>query len=138
MEVNRQRIAYGGWRDCLRLANDTVEAVLTTAVGPRVISYGFIGGENGDCAHLLAGFFSIGRSSQGGPLQIISGYRLGAVGDRAGPVAELVLTGKMGQTLFQNKGRFSKEPLISLKKRQSLFPSCFQKVSVWPCSAHGI
>jgi hypothetical protein len=37
------------------------------------------------------------------------------------PVAEMVLTGKWGQTLFQNNGWFSKETLISLKTRQSPF-----------------
>jgi hypothetical protein len=46
MGISREKAAYGGWKDCLRLANGTVEAVLTTAVGPRVIRYGLLGGEN--------------------------------------------------------------------------------------------
>ncbi|MDP8236195.1 MAG: hypothetical protein P9M08_07410 [Candidatus Erginobacter occultus] len=46
MSVSRDKISYGGWKDCLRLANGSVEAVLTTAVGPRVIRYGLDGGEN--------------------------------------------------------------------------------------------
>lgn len=37
---------YGGWPDCVRLANDQVELVVTTAVGPRIIHFGFIGGAN--------------------------------------------------------------------------------------------
>ena len=46
MGVSRGKITYAGWKDCLRLANGTVEAVLTVAVGPRVIRYGLIGGEH--------------------------------------------------------------------------------------------
>lgn len=46
MGISREKIIYGGWEDCLRLANGTIEAVLTTAVGPRVIRYGLIGEEN--------------------------------------------------------------------------------------------
>lgn len=46
MAVSREEIDYGGWAGCLRLANRAVEAVLTTAVGPRVIRYGLAGGEN--------------------------------------------------------------------------------------------
>lgn len=42
----REEIEYGGWKGCLRLANGIVEAVLTVAVGPRVIRYGLAGGEN--------------------------------------------------------------------------------------------
>ncbi len=42
----REEIEYGGWKGCLRLANGIVEAVLTVAVGPRVIRYGLTGGEN--------------------------------------------------------------------------------------------
>ena len=37
---------FGGWRNCLRLANDHAELILTLDVGPRVISYQVTGGEN--------------------------------------------------------------------------------------------
>ncbi len=43
---SREEIEYGGWEGCIRLTNGTVEAVLTTAVGPRVIRYGLAGGAN--------------------------------------------------------------------------------------------
>ncbi len=46
MPVSREKIRYAGWDDCLRLSNGAVEAVLTTAVGPRVIRYAQIGEEN--------------------------------------------------------------------------------------------
>ncbi len=41
-----RRIDYGGWPNCYRLANDVVELILTTDVGPRVIRCGFIGADN--------------------------------------------------------------------------------------------
>jgi hypothetical protein len=39
-------VDFGGWPQCIRLANDQVELVATTAVGPRVIRFGFVGGQN--------------------------------------------------------------------------------------------
>ncbi|MCF7838433.1 MAG: DUF4380 domain-containing protein [Candidatus Marinimicrobia bacterium] len=41
-----ERVSYGGWTDCVRLANGEVEAIVTGAVGPRVIRLGFIGQRN--------------------------------------------------------------------------------------------
>ena len=41
-----ERIAYGGWPNCLRLSNEQIELVATTDVGPRVIRLGFVGGPN--------------------------------------------------------------------------------------------
>jgi hypothetical protein len=44
--VTVERVPYGGWPNCYRISNGTVEAVVTGDVGPRVIRYGFCGGEN--------------------------------------------------------------------------------------------
>ena len=41
-----QKIAYAGWKHCLKLSNGKVELVITTDVGPRVIRFGFVGGQN--------------------------------------------------------------------------------------------
>ena len=41
-----QEVAYGGWPNCLRLANGSIELIITTDVGPRVIRLGFVGGHN--------------------------------------------------------------------------------------------
>ena len=41
-----EKISYGGWPNCLRVFDDDVELIVTTDVGPRVIRYGFIGGQN--------------------------------------------------------------------------------------------
>ncbi len=41
-----EEVSYGGWPNCFRIANEDVELIVTTDVGPRVIRYGFIGGQN--------------------------------------------------------------------------------------------
>lgn len=35
-----------GWPNCVRLANESADLVVTTDVGPRVIRFGFVGGPN--------------------------------------------------------------------------------------------
>jgi hypothetical protein len=39
-------IAYAGWPNCYRLSNGETELIVTTDVGPRVMRYGFVGGQN--------------------------------------------------------------------------------------------
>ena len=41
-----KRIAYKGWKNCLRLANKQIELIVTGDVGPRVIHMGLPGGQN--------------------------------------------------------------------------------------------
>ena len=41
-----EQIDYRGWENCYRLANERIEAIITADVGPRVIHFGFVGGEN--------------------------------------------------------------------------------------------
>lgn len=41
-----EKSAYGGWKNCYRLANRRIELIVTGDVGPRVIRFGFVGGEN--------------------------------------------------------------------------------------------
>lgn len=41
-----ETVQYRGWRRNMRLANRQVELIVTREVGPRVIRFGFIGGEN--------------------------------------------------------------------------------------------
>lgn len=40
------RIDFGGWPNCYRVKNETIELVITTDVGPRIIFFGFEGGHN--------------------------------------------------------------------------------------------
>ena len=41
-----EKVSYGGWPNCLRLSNGQVELIATTDVGPRVIRFGFVDGQN--------------------------------------------------------------------------------------------
>jgi hypothetical protein len=40
------KLSYGGWENCYRLANDQIELIVTADVGPRIIRLGFNNGEN--------------------------------------------------------------------------------------------
>jgi hypothetical protein len=44
--VTFEVVEFGGWPNCIRLANDEIELIATTDVGPRLIRLGFIGGQN--------------------------------------------------------------------------------------------
>jgi hypothetical protein len=44
--VTIEKTAFQGWPNCYRVSNGTVEFIATTDVGPRIISYGFVGGAN--------------------------------------------------------------------------------------------
>jgi len=41
-----EKINYAGWPNSYRIANGEVEAVITSDVGPRIMRYGFVGGQN--------------------------------------------------------------------------------------------
>lgn len=45
-KTTMERVSYGGWPDCVRLSNGVLELVATAAVGPRVLRFGFVGGQN--------------------------------------------------------------------------------------------
>lgn len=44
--TSKKKLTYGGWPNCIRLSDGKTELVVTTDVGPRVIRYARIGGEN--------------------------------------------------------------------------------------------
>jgi hypothetical protein len=44
--VKVEKTAYKGWPNCYRIANGEVELVVTADIGPRIIRFGFIGGQN--------------------------------------------------------------------------------------------
>ena len=46
MKVLIERTEFGGWPNCYRISNGTVEVIVTGDVGPRVMRYGFVGGQN--------------------------------------------------------------------------------------------
>ena len=41
-----EKVSWGGWPNCYRLTDGRVEAILTSDIGPRILRYGFTGGQN--------------------------------------------------------------------------------------------
>ena len=41
-----EKVAYGRWPNCYRLSDGQWELIVTSDVGPRVIRFGFVGGDN--------------------------------------------------------------------------------------------
>ena len=41
-----EKVSFGGLPNCYRIANGTVEAIVSTDIGPRILRYAFVGGEN--------------------------------------------------------------------------------------------
>ena len=44
--VKVEKTEYKGWKNCYRITNGEVEVIVTGDVGPRVIRFGFVGGQN--------------------------------------------------------------------------------------------
>ncbi len=44
--MTTEKTEYRGWKNCWRVTNGVVEAIVTADVGPRVIRFGFAGGQN--------------------------------------------------------------------------------------------
>jgi len=45
-QVKVTKTEYMGWQNCYRVSNGEVELIVTGDVGPRVIRFGFVGGQN--------------------------------------------------------------------------------------------
>lgn len=46
MPTEIKKTSYGGWPNCFRVSNGIVELIVTADIGPRIMRYGFIGGQN--------------------------------------------------------------------------------------------
>ncbi len=44
--VKVEKVEYKGWQNCHRVTNGEIEAIVTGDVGPRIIRFGFVGGQN--------------------------------------------------------------------------------------------
>jgi len=45
-QVKIDKVPYGGWPNCYRISNGEVELIVTSDIGPRIMRYGFVGGQN--------------------------------------------------------------------------------------------
>ena len=66
-----EKVNYLGQPNCYRLSNGTVEAIVTTDVGPRILRYGFVGGEN-----VLGEYPDLKVTSELGEWTAYGGHRL--------------------------------------------------------------
>ncbi|MBS1736104.1 MAG: hypothetical protein JST21_18830 [Bacteroidetes bacterium] len=66
-----EKISYYGWPDCIRIYNEEIELIVTTAIGPRIVKFGYIGGQN--FFYLVPGH--IGKIG-GNEWRIYGGHRL--------------------------------------------------------------
>ena len=41
-----ERVTWGGWQNCYRLTDGRSEVIATSDIGPRILRYGFVGGQN--------------------------------------------------------------------------------------------
>jgi hypothetical protein len=73
MNLKTERTTYMGLPDSVRLSNGEADLVLTTAVGPRVLRYGFIGGPN-----MFGEYPELSTSSPLGEWKPYGGHRLWA------------------------------------------------------------
>lgn len=48
-QIETSTVNYKGWPNCCRLSNGSIELIATTDVGPRIIRFGFVGGDNEFC-----------------------------------------------------------------------------------------
>lgn len=44
--VRIEKVPFEGWPNCYRITNGEVELIVTSDIGPRVMRYGFVGGQN--------------------------------------------------------------------------------------------
>jgi hypothetical protein len=44
--IQVKKIPYKGWPNCYLISNGVVELVVTSDIGPRIMRYGFVGGQN--------------------------------------------------------------------------------------------
>lgn len=66
-----EKIRYKNLAACVRLTNGEVDIIVTTGVGPRVIFYGFVGGEN-----ILGEHFDLKTETALGAFKPYGGHRL--------------------------------------------------------------
>jgi hypothetical protein len=109
------RVPYQGWPNCYRLRNDSVELVVTSDVGPRIIRFGFLGDNE-----LVEFPAQLGRTG-GADFRLYGGHRLWHAPERVdrtyypdnGPVA--VAESERGLQLVQPP-----EPTTGIQKEMEI------------------
>lgn len=69
--MNYEVVSYGGWEHCHRLSDETIELIITGDVGPRIIHFSFIDGDN-----VLKQFEADAGRTGGDTYRFYGGHRL--------------------------------------------------------------
>jgi hypothetical protein len=109
--VRVEKTAYKGWNDCYRVSNGEVELVVTADVGPRIIRFGFVGGQN-----VFKEFpDQLGKSGES-EFQLRGGHRVWKAPED--PVASWAPDNAPVQIQLRPDGLLAREPVEPLTKLQ--------------------
>jgi hypothetical protein len=72
-----ERFSFAGLPNCYRIANETIEAIVSTDIGPRILRYALVGGEN-----LLAELPHLTIPTSLGDWKLWGGHRLWVAPER--------------------------------------------------------
>ena len=70
-EVTMEKKPFAGWENCIHLSNGKIELVATTDIGPRIMHFGFPGGQN-----LMKVYEDEAGKTGGDEWRIYGGHRL--------------------------------------------------------------
>jgi len=99
--IKIEKQSWGGWPNCYRISNDEVDLIVTSDIGPRIMRYGFLTGQN-----LFKNFEeSMGKSGES-EWVLRGGHRIWAAPEEAprtyapdnGPVAIVILGDELTAT----------------------------------------
>jgi len=119
--VRVEKVEYKGWRNCYRVANGEIELIVTGDVGPRIIRFGFVGGQN-----LFKEFADqLGKSGEGA-FQLRGGDRVWKAPED--PIATWAPDNVPVEIQLTPMGLIAREPIEPLTKLQkeieiSMMPS---------------
>jgi hypothetical protein len=109
--VKVEKTEYRGWANCYRVSNGEIEVVVTSDVGPRIIRFGFVGGQN-----LFKEFLDqLGRSGEG-KFQLRGGDRVWKAPED--PVATWAPDNSPVEVRVTPTGLIAREPIEPLTNLQ--------------------
>src|ERR1700733_12056401 len=109
--VKVEKTAYKGWANCYRVTNGEVELVVTSDVGPRIIRFGFVGGQS-----LFKEYPDQLGKTGGGHFQLRRGHRVWKPPED--PVATWAPDNAPVQIEIPSDGLVAREPVEPLTKLQ--------------------
>jgi hypothetical protein len=110
--VKIEKQPWGGWANCYRISNDEVDLIVTSDIGPRIMRYGFLNGQN-----LFKNFEeSMGKSGEG-EWMLRGGHRIWAAPEEA-PRTYAPDNGPVDVTVVGNELTATQpvEPMTGLQK----------------------